>query len=436
MIKISECQNAPDHSVDNNGKVTAVANTAANTPVIITASIGGQTATCQVTVTGVMQTFHISLGTLSNVTIEDGHGNAITNGQAVLENSSLTVKLVPAANYEITTASVTMDDVAQTLTDNQDGSKSVALTVSGDITVSASATYVEKDYADDKISLNGYVVKASSGSFEPLNNFNVYIIPLDFGKYYHMTGYDWADRGGTSTFYNIALVKSDGNGGYANIVSGTDVTAPADMKSCQMKWDSGNVCILTRTGDFYSRDNFFINVPPKSPAFASGIDHVYLAVNFSSNQTLEFPDLSVKEFRPQTPTKIEYVASVLNYLQVYAYVTDERIIPLEFGASYEYRGYTWQSQGGNYSNAYGMTLVALVDGVFRSITKNDVLNSDVDEFFTEGTYATRKNAPATGSFTTPADTNLPGVDKIYLAVVMLHGNDNVDLSGFTFNEVQ
>ena len=386
----------PTVATVNNGVVTAVA----NGQTTITASIGGQTATCQVTVTGVKQKFQVSLGTLSNVTVEDGDGNAIANGKEVLEDSSLTIVLKPYASHEITTASVTMGDVAQTLTDNQDGSKSVTLTVSGDIAVSASASFVEFDYAKaaDVADIDSLGVWGN-GNLETYGTLHLKSIPLDFGKFYILSGYDVT---GLSNGYAFGLYKKTGSGekDYAGIVIGTDtnkVYSTAEAAACSFYGYTTNDSKLVLTAD--GNKTYFFAVPPQSD-FAQGIDKVYLLINTKTNNNDDVSniDISVKEFSVQGDLVTDYGFGFdQGYLKRFGSTRKTKLFELEAGADYSYTGYVAQSDT---AGMYCLALVAVIDGFFRSLTKAEV--PDAPSFFNQGTYLTRMVGPQTGSFTAPS----------------------------------
>jgi len=426
-------------TVDNNGKVTAVANGST----VITASIGGQTATCQVTVTGVMQTFHISVGTLSNVTIEDGQGNAITNGQAIMEGSSLAITFEPAASHVVDALSVVMGSTTLSLadaTDGTDGAKVITIaSVSGDIAISASASYQAKEYM---VGAKDVEAHGMFDGYAQNNALNCKVVQLDFGKFYKLSGYNWYEQNGSSAYY-IGLVKSDGNGGYTNIVPGTDVTKPANLTAENLTW--GNVCIqhAGRVNNVYAQvDTLYFSVLPQSAY--NNIDKVYLVINtfFSSDasKNITFPNLSVKEFRPITETMLWY-AHTNNSFKYATYPNSPtgfvaKLFELDFsndGKSYSYNGYTWQAQEG-VENGYGMALVAVVDGIMRIIQKNEV--QGVDSFFSDSTQCLKLNPSASGSFTIPSASSFAsGIERVYLAINLQYGGDKaMDFSDFTLTE--
>ena len=169
-------------TVDQTGLVTVVGNGSCT----ITATSGTVSASCAVSVSGIVHQYRINVGTLTNVTLTDGSDNAVTNGQTVNDGTSLTLKLTPASSHEITSASVMMGGVAQTLTDNQDGSKSVALTVSGDIMVSASASFVRMDLLASAPAADGMWVNSQgkyttqSGAYDCKGR----LVSVDLGKRY------------------------------------------------------------------------------------------------------------------------------------------------------------------------------------------------------------------------------------------------------------
>ena len=424
-------------TVDNNGKVTAVGNGSA----VITASIGGQSATCQVTVTGVMQTFHISVGTLSNVTIEDGQGNAITNGQAVVEGSALIINFVPASSHEISALSVVMGSTTLSLadaTDGTDGAKVITIaSVSGDITISASATYVEKDYWNDGTDLNDWgVIYQTPGNFQNNGSYKCRIVPLDFGKFYRMT-IEFSGAGGA---YNIALVKSDGNGGYTNIINGTDVTLPSDRGINQLTYATeGNIyrTLASQTGDNIGAPIYFPIFDKES--YGDGVDKVYLAVNTKYSTNTGVTKCNIKEFNANPyidPGRSICIQYNMHYLKISDNGTYEaRIFEVGFGKTYSYVNY----DNSGTSGAYNMGLAILTSqGVLRSLTKAEV--SNIDSFFSHVTYATKANAPTnspTPGITIPAKSDITtDVEKIFFVVNLKLGTNEVDNSNFTITEVE
>lgn len=407
-------------TVNNNGKVTAVGNGSA----IITASIGGHSATCQVTVTGVMQTFHIGVGTLSNVTTEDGQGNAITDGQAVVEGSALTINFVPASSHEISALSVVMGNTSLSLadaTDGADGTKVISIqSVSGDITVSASATYVEKDYYNDGVDLNGFGVKFNtSGDFAASSDYKCRVIPLDFGKFYEMD-YQWT---GTSGGYNIAFVKSDGNGGYTNLINGTDVTPPSNRGVDTMSYRTNVYRMGSKGKVLFSVFN----------AASYNVDRVYLAVNTKFSSNVGVTSCSIEEFTASPYSSsdfgIKYNTGVLELSNANDPYTS-RVFDVGYGKSYSYSGYNRGISG-----AYNMGLAVIVDGVLRSLRKTEA--SSIDSFFSNSTYASKENAPSAGSFRVPSrEELLINADKVFFVANLKYGTDSVDNSNFIITEAE
>ena len=408
-------------TVDNNGKVTAVANGSA----VITASIGGHSATCQVTVTGVMQTFHINIGTISNVTIEDGQGNAITDGQVVVEGSALTINFVPAASHEINMLSVVMGSNTFDETDAADGTGGTKVitisSVTGDITISAAAAFVAHDYWNDGVDLNGFGVKYNTnGDFVASSDYKCRVIPLDFGKFYEMD-YQWT---GTSGGYNIAFVKSDGNGGYTNLINDTDVTPPSDRGIDGMAYGTnvykmslkGKVCFSVFDAASYN------------------VDRVYLAVNTKFSSNVGVTSCSIKEFTasPYIDSSlfgIKYDTAVLGLSNESKKYTS-RVFDVGYGKSYSYSGYNRGTAG-----AYNMGLAVIVDGVLRSLRKTEA--SSIDSFFSNSTYVSRGNAPSAGPFRVPSrEELLINADKVFFVANLKYGTDSVDNSNFIITEAE
>ena len=411
---------------------------------VITATSGDKSATCSVIVSNIMREYHINVGTLTNVELTDGNGNAITNGQTVFEGSTLQLVITPYSSYEISTASVTMNNVEQTLVDEENGAKSVTLTVNGDIAVSATATYVAKDYAADPRveTITGYGVESStSGTYKANNNYTCKIVPLDFGKFYHMTDYNWQD-GGTGTGYNIALVKSDGNGGYTNIINGTDVTRPYNVDRDYLTWvNNGRIYVQTNNSSNQPELNlseFYFGIPAASEF--NDVEQVYLAVNtkFSTNNVSI--DFHIREFRTDTYEDINWLS--YRYTGQYTHIQFGggqtppwimRFIPLEFEKTYNYSGYNWSELEGT-SDYYNMGLIAEINGIMHLPLASEVSNYD-RTFFNNGINVVRFTVPENGTFSVPAQTDFPqGTNVVYLAVIMQGLGQTMDMSNFTITE--
>lgn len=431
-VNVSWSSNKSNVATVNNGVVTAVGNGTC----VITASAGGLTATCNVSVSGILAVYEISLGTLSHVSVTDGNGDEIADGDEITEGSALTIVLTPDASHVIDTASVTMGGVAQTLTDGQDGEKTLTIaSVSGDIVISASATYQAKEYMDGAVvdvEKHGMYV----GGYVQNNALNCKVVPLDFGKFYKLSGYNWHEQNGSSVYY-IGLVKDDGNGGYTNIVPGTDVTKPANLTAENLTWGSSYIQHAGLNHQEYSWvDTLYFSVLPQSAY--NNIDKVYLVINTYFNddasKNITFPNLSVKEFRPEVETMPYYTNkdNIFGY-RTYPLGFKAKLFELDFGKPYSYSGYTWQAQQGT-NNSYAMSLVAVVDGIMRIIQKNEV--QGVDSFFSDSTQCLKVNPSASGSFTVPSSLAFDsGIERVYLAINLQYGGDKaMDFSDFTLTE--
>lgn len=404
----------------NTGLVTVIG----NGQTTITAISGTESDTITIRVSGVVKTFHVRLGTLSNVTIEDGQGNAITNGQAVLEGSSLTVKLVPAASHQITTASVTMGGVAQTLTDNQDGSKSVTLNVNGDIEISASATYVEKDLIDDATKVTGYgVVANTSGQYKAESNYDCFIVPLEFGKRYKVSGYVWQDNQGTRTGFNLALVKDDGNGGYTNLLE-SDLSGSLFTNNNELFTISTRIYKQTDTG-FATEFSFAVPTSDGAP----GINAVYLAINtrFSAVDISSY--ISITEIRVKDEYDADTEIKGLGFLWTDNYTLQSSsaqsivIVRAEKGATYSYSGFDYSgSDGRGFSIGLCHLDVGLVSNILASDFKSGSTWLSDDSYFDHTTNIVKHAPSSSGQFTVPSASDIDGDVAIVLGT-RLSGTD-------------
>ena len=413
-------------TIDNNGKVTAVGNGST----IITASIGGQSATCQVTVTGVMQTFHIGVGTLSNVTIEDGQGNAITDDQTVLEDSALTINFVPAASHEISALSVVMGSTTLSLadaTDGTDGTKVISIQiVSGDITVSASATYVRTNLISNatKLTKQG-VIYASSGRFNANNDYDCFIVPLEFGKRYEVDGYDWKAKNGVSGGFNIALVKSDGNGGFTNINSDTDIADSAAFKTANTMFDTDSSRVYHGFSSSDYRERFFVTIPPAS-VFDQSVDAVYLAINTRFSNVDISNDIRMYEYLLGS----EYSADGI--IQNYGLIFDSysigydthysvSIVKATKGASYSYSGLKWSELGGN-GDGFCVALLKKTGDteMIANLKAGDFNNGSSwlqsDSYFKHTNNICKKNPAEAATITIPTSADLANDTDLYIAI--------------------
>ena len=404
----------------NTGLVTVIG----NGQTTITATSGTESDTITIRVSGVVHEFHISLGTLTNVTIEDGDGNAITNGQAVLENSSLTIKLIPAANHQITAASVMMGNVAQTLTDNQDGSKSVALTVSGDITISASAEFHAVNLANSSNFLQNQGVR-SEGVINNTDSIDCYKIPLNAGRRYIIFGYGIAN-GGTAN--RIALGTME-NGAFRGLTA-SDFKSNSSYYTQNCLWTSGNCWSVVNA----TISNGLIDV--KTPLVSDLRDQtmqLYLGINtawrgsnaFDVSDTIEIYECpfeignynrlnSLWALGTRSSKALEMDTNIIS-----------AVVKLDKGATYDFGGFV-RSVGSGQSLAYCDFSILKTSNrgmTFDKLTSNDIPGSYTSSFFTVDTNGViAQNVGESGTFTVPSsDALASGVGDLYLFAKMKYG---------------
>jgi hypothetical protein len=309
--------------------------------------------------------------------------------------------------------STTLDETDAT--DGTGGAKVISIqSVSGDIAVSASATYVEKDLIDDAVKVaQAGIVSNSSGSYRTgQSNYDCYIVPVEFGKRYKVSGYDWKDKGGTATGYNIALVKSDGNGGYTNLLASDIVgTLFADNNE---QFTIGTNIYMQFNAQKYP-DTFTFCVPAQDN-LAAVINEVYLAINtrFASVDISE--DISIKElilkdeFDATSEIRGLWLLDTDNYnFKPYQYGSVV-IVRAEKGATYSYSGFSGVS---NFTGKYLAIGLGVLNGSLVSNLKaTDFLSGSTwmanDSFFAHTDNIVKSSAAASGQFTIPSSSDIAG----------------------------
>ena len=398
----------------NTGLVTVIG----NGQTTITAISGTESDTITLRVSGVVHEFHISLGTLSNVTVEDGDGNAIANGQTVMENSELMIKLIPYASHQIITASVTVDGVAQTLTDNQqDGSKSVALTVDGDIAVSASAEFHAVNLANQSTLKTGYGVR-NSGKLEENASLSSYVIPIEYGKRYIIRGWEGIDA--TMNANRIAMLK--GNTNNSECLTSNDFASGSVFYTQNELFTSGN-CLK----NFPARDFMSFKAPLASD-MEDATQQLYIGINCAwtgSNPYDVTQDIEVYE----CPLEVgSYIAvNRIWHMQVKGDKTftmdnsaESALVKLDKGKTYDFSGYT-RSVGSGQQNYANFAILKTGNGgmTWEKLTSADVSGYTSDFFAVDTNGVIASDVQQQGSFTVP---QLNTQEDLYLLAKMKYAS--------------
>lgn len=343
------------------------------------------------------------------------------------KGTSLTLTFTPSASHVIDAATVTMGGVSQTVTIAQD-QKSATCTiasVSSDIDIVASASYVEQDLIDSATKLTGSgVIYNQKGNFGTSSSYDCFIVPLEFGKWYRLSGYDWAAKGGTNGGFNLALVKSDGNGGFENIKT-TELTASIFAKNNSI-WDITNTNnnIYMQTAANNNSSTYMFATPTSSEL--SGVNDIYLAVNIKFSSVDIGDDVSLFACEPKETYSVSDV--VKYYGLVYSAYNLGResnlyydciVIKATKGATYSYGGDNWSAQSGN-GAGFAIGLAKGVGDLFDNLNASDFASGaswlSNDSFFNHSANIFKASVAESGTFTIPTDADLSSSQELYIVI--------------------
>lgn len=357
---------------------------------------------------------------LTNVTISP-------DIDVALAGDSLSITFTASASHVIDSAVVTMGGVSQSVTiaqDNKTATCSIA-SVSGDIAITASASYVEQDLIDSATKVTGHgVVYNQKGNYGASSSYDCFIVPVEFGKWYRLSGYDWAAKGGTNGGFNLALVKSDGNGGFENIKT-TELTASIFTKNNSI-WDITNTNnnIYMQTASNNNSSTYMFATPTSSEL--SGVNDIYIAVNIKFSSVDISDDVSLFAYKP----KETYSASdvVKYYGLVYSSYDLGRnanlyydcvVIKATKGATYSYSGDNWSAQSGN-GQGFAIGLAKGVGDLFDNLTASDFASGaswlSNDSFFNHTANIFKASVAESGQFTIPTDADLSSSQELYIVI--------------------
>lgn len=344
------------------------------------------------------------------------------------KGTSLTLTFTPSSNHVIDAVSVTMGGVSQTVTIAQD-QKSATCTiasVSGSIEITATAVYQETDIVDGVTPTSGYGI-LPQGNYGSNSNFSSILIPIQFGKRYKVTDYDWT--GGTQTGYNVGLVKSDGNGGYTSLTSADLVSGSVFSKNNNLLTGTSYISKVWRTPVVED----FTFVTPKQTDL-NGIDAIYLVIN-TRYSTLDITGtFHVYEWKDSDETftaadEVKSLGLIWSTYNLGGNPSSNAFYNVAFvkaikGATINYSGYDWSTLGGT-GDGYAIGLVKGDGQMFENLTANDLSGSawlSNDTFFAHTDNLYKKRCDASGSFTIPTNADYAG--DIYIAINTAFGTSS------------
>lgn len=344
------------------------------------------------------------------------------------KGTSLTLTFTPSASHVIDAVTVTMGGVSQTVTIAQDQKSATCAiaSVSSDIDIVASASYVEQDLIDSATKLTGSgVLYTKYGNFGTDSSYDCFIVPLEFGKWYRLSGYDWNAKNGAKGGFNLALVKSDGNGGYENIKS-TELTSTIFSRNNSI-WTIGgtNNNIYMETSASNTVSTYMFATPTSSEL--SGVTDIFVAINVRFSTVDVSEDVSMFAWKPkETYSAADVVKS--DYGLIYPYYNLGRysggnyecvVIKATKGATYSYGGDNWSAQSGN-GSGFAIGLAKGVGDLFDNLNASDFASGaswlSNDSFFSHSANIFKASVAESGTFTIPTDADLSSSVDLYIVI--------------------
>ena len=410
-------------TVDNNGLVTIQGNSNGQ-QCRIEATAGGITASCEVTVTGMVRTSYSIVKNLENASVSPNDAN-------VLEGEDLDFTITADANHEFTSdtdVTVKMNSVDQhvEILANRKSARCVINNVSGNIAIVATATFVETNLMDTATPIEGGSVEGTQVVIKTGTDTAKYSckrVKLEKGKYYKIKNFR---SNNNCNGFDALLQKDDGNGGYTPLL-------PADLvDSSNGLWVKlNNTLFSTSTGGYrrafglgnsFTYTDFVLSTPP-ADELQSGVGDIYLVIDTMYNSDAVDSNFGLYEWRPKTTLDFTDILPMwranVNFLFGFSYGC-ATIFMLEKGATYHFLDYNALAT----ANQNIFSLLRGNGNEFAYLKSTDFKSGSTwltgQNFFVAGGGGLNnigKNTVGTsGSFTVPTDNDVDG--DLYLTVAL------------------
>lgn len=345
-------------TVDQTGLVTIVGNGSCT----ITATSGTESDTCSVTVANVKQVYTVSVGTLTNVTLAmvDGNNDSVGNGDTIVEGSSLTITLTPAASNVINSLSITMGatDLSNSVTDSSGVKTLTIASVNGNISVSASASYQRTNLLSGVTKFKGASISNNVGEYSYSASGAGYgkIVELALGKRYFL-------KNVVNSKLRMGLVTAFNENSNGAVTSVTWLNAPAGSGATSTDMDADvftafkSQNILAYAKRYQPGSVVFPLLDFKTPtALIDTTKKLYLIIcadgSNDNDASTQIDDLELYEWLPADGTFSMVNASDIETSRCCTYISNSTGA-LEFDISYNYvAGFIKLEAGKTYEYAH------------------------------------------------------------------------------------